>query len=639
MVPMREPPCRAVWFSSLGTLPTCATGKFMKYILCLGAALGCVLHSAIAATFDSQTKVPLPPNADVSFGSAVALSGNTMVTGAPYEDGDVFAAGAAYVFVNTNGTWVQQARLVSPQPMEFEFFAGAVAISGDTIVIGSFGDPETQAGAAYVFVRSGETWSLAQELAPSDPELYQLFGYSVAVSADTIAVSAFSSASASTPYAGAVYVFGRNGGVWAEQQKITAAIPVAGELLGSSIALDGQWIVAGAPYADDFAGAVYVFERGGSAWTQKARLSAAVPFQGAAMGSSVAISGNTVIAGAPNEWINDLEDAGSAHVFAFDGAAWFSAKLVASDPLPDRCFGRSVAIHDDVAVVGADGERDMFDVFTTRGAYVFTRGNNGWVETQRLVPANASPNTRHYFGASVAMSGNRIAVGDRTGFPIDSAVYVFETAANTAPAATCAPGQTIECVLGTAPVSVSAQVSDADAEELTVVWSINGVPVHTESVSAESSRAGVTLNSPSASLAPGSYVFEVTVSDGKEIVRCESTVLLKADSQPPVISSISATPSTLANGGTPVTVQVTVAANDNCSAPTSGIINVIVTETSTSKKPEKPAKPEWQITGPLSVELAAQGGGGKKTRTYTLVIETTDGSGNVSSGSVNVTVQ
>jgi hypothetical protein len=610
----------------------------MKYI-CLGIFLACMLQSAAAATFDSQTKVPLPPGAESSFAAAVAVSGNTFVAGAPYEDGDLFAAGAAYVFVNTNGGWTQQARLVSPEPLEFETFGSAVAVSGDLIVIGSYGDPYTQDGAAYVFVRTGETWSFAQRLNPSDPAPFQLFGFSVAANSDTLAVGALSDVGTET-YAGAVYVFARSGGTWVEQQKLVAAAPLAGELLGYSVAIDGQNIAAGAPYADGFAGAAYVFSRNGSQWSQSARLNYVNATSDALMGSSIALSGNTLVAGAPSDE-NDLGslafEAGSAHVFSFDGASWSHAKLVASNPFPRRRFGQAVAINGDVVVVGADGEIDAFDVFTARGAYVFTRTAGAWAEAQQLTPPGAA-NTLHFFGSSVSMSGNRLVIGDSTAFPIDSAVYVFDSALNTAPTVTCAPAQQIDCVVGTAPVSLSVQVADTESDALTVIWSVDGVPFAITNLSAGITAAGLTLSSPDVALGVGSHLFEVSVSDATETVRCESTASLRADTESPIISSITATPGSLAQGGKPVVVQVNVTATDNCSAVTSRIVNVIVTD-SGSGKPAKTTHPPYLVTGPLTVELDAQGAGGKKIRTYTLVIESSDAVGNVTSGSVDVSVQ
>jgi hypothetical protein len=608
----------------------------MRKFFSFGITAFCALRLVAASNFSLTNEFTAPPTAGASFGAAVALSGNTLVVSAPDEEVDFLIAGAAYVFVNTNGSWVEQARLVAPQPMDFEFFGSSIAVNGDTIVIGSYGNPETQAGAAYVFARSGESWSLQQQLVPSDAADFQLFGASVAVSGDTIAVGAFSDASPAAPNAGAVYAFVRNGVTWTQQQKIIAAVPVPGELLGYSVAMEGDNIAAGAPYADDFAGAAYFFTRSGGVWSQQARLVAPNGFPGALMGSSIALSGGTILSGAPEDDNGINERAGSAHVFAYDGASWLYTKLVPPNPFPRRFFGQAVAINGDIAVVGADGERDEFDIFTVREAYVFSRSGNVWSQQQQLTPGNAV-DAPQSFGTSVAMSAGRIVLGDVVQAASGSAAYVYESSQNTAPTIVCSqPLQTFYCVTSRVPVSASVQVADADADALSVVWAINGVPFEAITLNGGSTNV-VPLTSSNVLLAAGTNVFEVTVSDGKQSVLCQSFAVLVPDTQPPTISSVAATPGIVKHGGKMTTVQVAVSASDDCSAVTSRITNVLITDLGVAKG-GKPSGPDFQITGPLTVQLSGQGSS-KVNRTYTIVVETTDASGNVTTGSVQVPVQ
>jgi hypothetical protein len=125
------------------------------------------------------------------FGASVAMNGSTLVVGAPYRNGD---RGAAYVFVKSGGTWIQQAELTSSDGGELDHFGTSVAVSGTTVIVGApyhtVGSNNEQ-GAAYVFVKSGETWIQQAELTASDGAIFDNFGWSVAVSGTTAVVGAF----------------------------------------------------------------------------------------------------------------------------------------------------------------------------------------------------------------------------------------------------------------------------------------------------------------------------------------------------------------------------------------------------------------------------------------------------------------
>jgi hypothetical protein len=611
----------------------------MKTILwVLGAALGCALRVTAASTFAETNSIPIPPGADWSFATVVAMNGNTAVVTAPYESTDNPYAGAAYVFVNSAGSWTLQARLTPPAPASYEQFGMSAAINGNTIVIGSYGSSGAQSGAAYVFSRSGTAWSFSQELSAPDILDFQVFGTSVAVSGDTIAVGAFSD-TGDAWYAGAVYAFVRSGGTWVLQQKITATEPVAGELLGYSVAIDGDTIAAGAPFADFYTGVAYVFTRGADGWSQRARLTVAEITPGAMLGNSIALSGNTVLCGAPMDANAGLERAGAAYVFTLDGEAWTAARILPSDPYALRLFGWSVAILGNTAIVGSPREIDNDGNFTTRAAYIFSRTDNIWSEQQRITSSNIADSYQSY-GISVAIGLGRIIVGDPI-YGSASAVYVYEAPLNTAPTITSTqPLQTFYCVLGALPVSAYVEVSDVDGDELTVVWSVNGVPFDTTTLAAGTTQVAVPLTSAAVGLFAGTNVFEVVVSDGKVTASVQSFAVLVPDTQAPIVASTTATPDTLIRSGKMVPVQVTVEASDDCSTTTSRITDVLVTDTVSgrgSKKPSGTTDPVWQITGPLSIDIDTHVVG-PITRVYTLVIETTDASGNATTSTVDVTI-
>lgn len=300
-----------------------------------------------------------------AFGT-IAVEGDTAIVGARGADRN---AGAAYVFTRGNAGWSQQARLVSSDRSEgsFDLFGSSVAVSGDTAAVASyFGHPDVLSGAVYVFVRNGSSWSEQARLTAPDATDYDYFGSSLAISGDTIAVGAVDYAH--TTGAGAVYVFVRNGTTWSLQAKLLAASGMPGDFLGVSVAVQGDTLVAGAPYTNS-TGAAYVFKRAGASWFEQARLlpSDGEPFE--LLGQAVAISGGTVLVGAPRTPNGTAIEPGAVYVFTENGSIWTEqARLLASDGELDDFFGSSVALSGDTAVAGAV-DRDQF----TGAAYLFVR--------------------------------------------------------------------------------------------------------------------------------------------------------------------------------------------------------------------------------------------------------------------------
>lgn len=307
------------------------------------------------------------PGADDLFGHRIALSGDTLVVGASGEsssatgvDGDEADdsapfSGAAYVFVREGATWIQQAYLKASNTLAVGQFGSGIAISGDTLAVAAIGDSSAAtgvdgdqddvsaefAGAVYVFVRDGKTWVQQAYVKPSNTEAFDLFGFSVALSGDTLAVGATGESSAATgtdgdPFdegatsAGAVYVFVRHGATWNQQAYVKASNTGTGDNFGASVALSGDTLAVGAngeasssmgvggDQADDaapFAGAVYLFVRMGTRWTQQAYVKASNTGSPDVFGSSLALSGGTLAVGAP------LESSGATGVNPVDGQA------------------------------------------------------------------------------------------------------------------------------------------------------------------------------------------------------------------------------------------------------------------------------------------------------------------------------
>src|SRR5262249_49603976 len=146
--------------------------------------------------------------------------------------------GVAYIFVRSGTTWSQQQKLTASDGMPFDYFGSSAAISGDMVVIGATNANLGQ-GAAYVFTRSGTTWIQQQILTASDGAAFDQFGLSVAISGDTLAIGAPNADIEWNEEQGATYIFARSGAIWTQQQKLTASDGMYGDYFGTSAAISG----------------------------------------------------------------------------------------------------------------------------------------------------------------------------------------------------------------------------------------------------------------------------------------------------------------------------------------------------------------------------------------------------------------
>jgi hypothetical protein len=225
-------------------------------------------------------------------------------------------------------------------------FANSLAISGSIAVVGASGK-NSLTGAAYVFTRTGSTWSQQAELTASDGVAGDYFGYSVATSGSTVVVGAYGKNSG----AGAAYVFGRSGTTWTQQAKLTAADGGAPDFFGVSVAVSGSTAVVGAYNKNSHVGAAEVFVGSGTTWTHQAELTASDGVSPDFFGFSVAISGSTAVVGAPLPFLP--RHRGGAYVFVQSGTTWTQLKILsASDGTLHQGFGSPVAISGSTALVG-----------------------------------------------------------------------------------------------------------------------------------------------------------------------------------------------------------------------------------------------------------------------------------------------
>jgi len=350
-------------------------------------------------------------------------------------------------------------------------FGFSVAASGDTVVIGVIDEDSNatgvngnqsnngavSAGAAYVFVRSGDSWTQQAYLKASNAEANDNFGYSVAVSGDTVAVGAIGESSNATGVngsqsnnssvtSGAAYVFVRSGTNWTQQAYVKAGNTGAGDQFGTSVALSGDTLVVGARLEDsnatsingnggdntaDNSGAAYVFARNGTNWTQQAYLKASNTGASDQFGNTVSVSGDTVVVGAFGEDSNAIgvngngsdnsaSGSGAAYVYVRSGTNWNQqAYLKASNTGAGDSFGLSVSVSGNTVVVGADdeasqttgvnGDQANNSAVFSGAAYVFERSGTNWSQQAYLKASNTEADD--HFGDSVSVSGNTIVVG------------------------------------------------------------------------------------------------------------------------------------------------------------------------------------------------------------------------------------
>ena len=282
------------------------------------------------------------------FGVSVGISGDIAVVGAPSHSHPGFTrnSGAVYVFQRANGSWIQQAELLSPTPSsQGTFGAQGLGISGNTIVAGDAGNPANFfTSAVDVFTRTDGGWTLTTTLTVPDDFSFEVS--SVAIDGKTVVVGSTGSDAPSAFFAGKVYVFRFSEGRWSGLAALTADDATTGANFGTSVGISGNLIVVGAsfgPGATAQSGAAYIFGGEEGVWSQKAKLNSSDGLDRDSFGESVGISGRAVFVGAPSHTPAAGLGAGSAYVFqAMDGRWLQTAELLAGDGIAFGDFGISV---------------------------------------------------------------------------------------------------------------------------------------------------------------------------------------------------------------------------------------------------------------------------------------------------------
>ena len=391
-----------------------------------------------------QSEQILSPAGDVvehdTFGTAAAISGNTMVIGAENADGNEVGAGAAFIFERINNTWVQTARIfatdghATPEaifPGDFisDAFGLSVAISEDanTVIVGAPFHNHTghsgTAGAVYVFQRVNGVWVQQAELFSPFPNASDNFGAQqglggVAIRGNTIVVADsgnpnFIDPNGNPVLPGGVDVFTLINGTWT----LTAQLMVPADifLTPTSLSFDGKTLVLGSTTSDApsafVAGVAYVFRFSQGTWSEPATLAAGDATSGAQFGNGVSVSGN-LIAVSANLGPGATSLSGAAYVFVKEDGVWSqTAKLIASDGLDFDSFGQTIAISGQTVAVGANNHTlAATNVGFAGAAYVFCPNDEGiWRQIAEVFAGDAIPGGS--FGDSIAIQNNTLAVG------------------------------------------------------------------------------------------------------------------------------------------------------------------------------------------------------------------------------------
>jgi hypothetical protein len=408
----------------------------MRHSIVIAIVVVCLSASAASAQFVQQGSKLIGTGATgaAAQGRAVALSadGNTAIVGGQSDNG---GAGAAWIFTRSNGTWSQQgSKLVGsgagPGSPGGALQGWTVAISGDgnTAIVGGPFD-SNDVGAAWIFVRSGTTWSQqGSKLIGSGATGKANQGWAVALSAD--GNTALMGGIVDNNSIGAAWVFTRSGTTWTQQSKLvgTGSSGQGEQGFGVSLAADGNTAVVGGPGDNAGAGAMWVFTRSGSTWTQQgSKLTGTGATGTGTLGGAVAVSadGNTAAACGTH----DSSNMGACWVFARGNGTWTEqgSKLVGTGAGGSLVYqGTSVALSGNGNVLIEGGVEDASG---TGAAWVFTRAGQSWSQLGAklvgtgVVPASAGAG----LGQSVSLStdGRTAMVGGWTNNNSEGATWVF----------------------------------------------------------------------------------------------------------------------------------------------------------------------------------------------------------------------
>jgi hypothetical protein len=464
-------------------------------------------------------------------------------------------------------------------PFSPDEFGGAISVNDSTLVIGARVDGyPSLAGAVFVYSRSNGVWSLQQKLTVAEDPPVNFLGSAVAVDGETI-IAGVPQASVNGVVCGAVYLFERNGTNWIQRQKLHANDLAYNQFFGYSVAIFGKLILIGAPGDNNITGAAYVFIREQTNWVQRAKLTASDGRVWDGFGWSVSADDQTLVIGSAVPG----PEAGIGYFFEPVTAGWVEKTRTPSESSGNSTQEIAVSVSGEWAAINYKG--------VPRAVYLFQRQDGIWVRRQTLRATN--PNLETGFGFSVALRGDKLAVGSA--------------------------GSTV-----TGRVSGLVHIYDYDGSQWIEKQQLEPLE-------------GVRERSFGRKVAVGrTGVFAGSLGEG--VNRSGVAYAFEADIEPPVIKSITAKPDSLWPPNNSMrAVEIIVDANDDCGETHCRITSVVIKEESRSKGGSARSA-DWEITGDLSVNLRATPSRHGQNRVYAITVECQDDTGNVASSIVEVPV-
>ncbi len=425
-------------------------------------------------TSDDQITI----DAEDHFGYSLAADNTTLVVGVPGEgstnsnplDDTANNAGAVYVYDrNSDGDWSTPHYIKSPNPSADDRFGASVALSGNTLVVGAPSDASNtqmladknnnaaDAGAIYIYSRSGSDWTFSHYLKSPNPEAGDHFGEAIAIYNNQIVIGAPLKDQTGQADAGVVYVAELNDNHWALQQTITATNPTTSSYFGRAVAINENHLAIGSPGTDadtvSNSGVVYLYQLQDMVWTQIQHIEAANADSGDGFGSVIALAGGTLAISALGEDSefsidpsdNTLNDAGAVYVFEYDQIDWQqTAFLKASTAGAGDAFGTSLSLSNNRLAVGApnedsldsDNQNNDSNANINAGAVYFydllrsQENQSDYIKSPGVNPIQ-NLGTEQLFGSAIVLTGDRLVVGapgEKSAFPNNS----VDTSANKA---------------------------------------------------------------------------------------------------------------------------------------------------------------------------------------------------------------
>ena len=314
----------------------------------------------------------VPAAAQGGYATEVAAADGTVFVAEP---ANIARPGVVYAYRRgADGRWAEASRITAPNAENGDNFGASVAASGNTLLVSHVRD-ENARGSVYVYELRGGSWQQAGRLVPSDAVAGDSVGIGLTINGDVAMIAAAGSANR----VGAVYVFRRSGGRWTQEAKLTPSNGQPGDQFGAAIAVSERWALIGAPLQEQARGGAYLFSRDASGtWTEVAHLISRTVSEGSRLGTSVALSGDQAIVGAPGR----DESTGAVYIFTQPQGEWLAfGRLFPYDGGSQTQFGTSLSVRDDGLWVGAPGA-DTFQGAIYR--YVWDAQGSTWGEVVKL---------------------------------------------------------------------------------------------------------------------------------------------------------------------------------------------------------------------------------------------------------------